>query len=216
MTQFTLATSPHRIPFLRNVRLLFCAGIFLVVWVSTLIGTTDLYNWIIENAMTVASLAFILISYRYFQFSDLTYAILTLYLSLHVYGSMYTYADNPFGYWMKDFFGFERNHYDRLVHFCQGFLLAYPLREMFMHWLKWPRGAGWVIPILISLSSSACYELLEWGVADIMFPEQGPAYLGTQGDVWDAQKDTFVAFAGAVIASSAVSVLNRMLRSKIV
>lgn len=216
MLQFTIATSSQRIPFLRNVRLLFFAAVFLLIWVSTLMGTSDLYNWFIENAMTVASLAFIIISYRYFQFSDLTYGILTLYLSLHVYGSMYTYAENPFGYWMKDVFGFERNHYDRLVHFCQGFLLAYPLREMFMHWLKWPRGAGWVIPILISLSSSACYELLEWGVADIMFPEQGPAYLGTQGDVWDAQKDTFVAFAGAVIASTAVSVLNRILSSKIV
>lgn len=216
MQRFTLATSSFRVPYRNNRFLQAFSLVFLGAWAFSIIGTTDLYNWFIENAMTVASLTFILVSYRYYKFSDLTYLFITVYISLHVYGSKYTYAENPFGYWMKDFFGFERNHYDRLVHFCQGFLLAYPMREMFIHWLKWPRGAGWVIPLMISLTTSACYELLEWGVADVMFPEQGPAYLGTQGDVWDAQKDTFLAFAGAVIASSAVSALNRALRKRIV
>jgi putative membrane protein len=130
-------------------------------------------------------------------------------MCLHVYGSKYTYAENPFGYWLMETFDTSRNHYDRIVHFSFGFLLAYPMRELFLRWLKYPSTASWVLPIEITMSISAFYELIEWAVADIFFKAQGDAYLGTQGDIWDAQKDIFLAFLGAIVATSIVSTIKR-------
>jgi putative membrane protein len=124
---------------------------------------------------------------------------------------MYTYAENPFGYWLKDNLGLERNPYDRIVHFSFGFLLAYPMRDYFKNWFDWPAWVCWVLPIEITLSFSGAYELLEWLVADVFFPAQGPAYLGSQGDVWDAQKDMGIAFTGAILIMFLASSLKRIL-----
>jgi putative membrane protein len=131
---------------------------------------------------------------------------------LHVYGSKYTYAENPFGYWLKDYFHFGRNHYDRIVHFSFGFLLAYPMRELFLRWLKYPKTVSWILPIEITLSVSGLYELIEWAVADVFFKAQGDAYLGTQGDIWDAQKDIFMAFMGAILSTTIVSLIKKLFR----
>jgi putative membrane protein len=110
---------------------------------------------------------------------------------------------------LQDALHWSRNHYDRIVHFSFGFLLAYPMREMFLRWLKYPKWVSWLLPIEITLSISALYELIEWAVADVFFSEQGHAYLGTQGDIWDAQKDLFLAFCGAIIATTIVSVIKK-------
>jgi len=155
-------------------------------------------------------LFFLIGSYRAYQFSDLSYLLICIYLCLHVYGSKYTYADNPFGYWLQDAFDFSRNHYDRIVHFCFGFLLAYPMREIFLKWLKYPKMVAWLLPIEITLSISAFYEIIEWLVADIFFKAQGDSYLGTQGDIWDAQKDIFLAFIGAIVATTIVSSVKKL------
>jgi putative membrane protein len=108
--------------------------------------------------------------------------------------------------------GWERNHYDRIVHFSFGFLLAYPMRELFLKWVKYPTMVAWVLPIEITLSVSGFYELIEWAVADIFFPSQGDAYLGTQGDIWDAQKDIFLAFLGAILATTIVSLIKKIFK----
>lgn len=149
-------------------------------------------------------------TYRKYQFSDLSILLVCIYLCLHVYGSKYTYAENPLGFWLQDQFNWSRNHYDRIVHFSFGFLLAYPMREMFLRWLKFPRWVSWMLPIEITLSIGAFYELIEWAVADLFFPAQGDAYLGTQGDIWDAQKDIFLAFLGAILATTIVSMVKRL------
>lgn len=133
-----------------------------------------------------------------------------IYLIMHVYGSKYTYAENPLGFWLQDFFDASRNHYDRIVHFSFGFLLAYPMRELFLIGFKFKKWVSWLLPIEITLSVSAFYELIEWAVADIFFKEQGAAYLGTQGDIWDAQKDIFLAFTGAIIATTLVSIIKKI------
>ena len=137
-------------------------------------------------------LAVLVLTYKKLQFSDLSYLLIFIYLLLHVYGSKYTYAENPFGYWLQDFFDLGRNHYDRIVHFSFGFLLAYPMRELFLVGFKFPNWVSWTLPIEITLSIGAFYELIEWSVADLFFKEQGAAYLGIQGDIWDAQKDIFL------------------------
>ena len=83
------------------------------------------------------------------------------------------------------------------------------MRELFIDCLKLPKTLAWIIPIEISLSISGLYELIEWAVADLLFKSQGVAYLGIQGDVWDAQKDMFLAFSGALIGSSLISILEK-------
>ena len=205
---FTIAISKERTSFSSNFWLMGFIAIFLAVWLNSLIGTTDLANWLLENTLTILFVIFLTATYGRHQFSDLSYLLICIYFCLHVYGSKYTYAENPFGYWLQDTLQLERNHYDRIVHFSFGFLLAYPMREMFLKWFKYPQWVAWVLPIEITLSISAFYELIEWAVADIFFKAQGDAYLGTQGDVWDAQKDIFVAICGAILATTLVSLLK--------
>ena len=211
---FTTASSKERNSFLKNNFLKIYVVLFLVIWLSTLIGTTDLVNWIFENTLVVLLLSLLIFSYKKFKFSDLSYTFIVVYLCLHIYGSKYTYAENPFGYWLKDVFHFQRNHYDRIVHFSFGFMLAYPMRDFFMNQMKFPTWVGWLLPIEITLSFSCLYELIEWAVADVFFPSEGVAYLGTQGDVWDAQKDMFMAFCGAVCIVLILMSIKKIIQKK--
>ena len=205
---FTIAISKNRVPVRKNMWLLTFVSAFVFVWANSLIGTTNISNWFLENTLTFIFVIFLVVSNKKYQFSDLSYLLICVYLCLHVYGSKYTYAENPFGYWLQDAFQMSRNHYDRIVHFCFGFLLAYPMREMFLKWLSYPRWVAWILPIEITLSISAFYELIEWAVADLFFKSMGDSYLGTQGDVWDAQKDIFLAFCGAILATTIVSLIK--------
>ena len=209
MLKFSIAISDFRTPFKNNYWLWVFCVVFLSVWLNTFLGNTDIKNWFLENTLTFIFLFFLISTFKKFQFSDVSYVLICVYLCMHVYGSKYTYAENPFGYWLKDQLHLSRNHYDRIVHFSFGFLLAYPMREMFLKWLKYPTWVSWLLPIEITLSVSAFYELIEWAVADVFFPAQGDAYLGTQGDIWDAQKDIFLAFSGAIIATTIVSAIKR-------
>jgi len=207
---FTIAISKYRTPLKKNIWLQIFIVFFLVNWANSYIGNTDTANWILENTLVFLFLGFITFNYKKFQFSDLSYLLICVYLCLHVYGSKYTYAENPFGYWLKDALDLSRNHYDRIVHFSFGFLLAYPMREMFLKWLKFPTWVAWTLPIEITLSISGFYELVEWAVADVFFKAQGDAYLGTQGDIWDAQKDIFLAFIGSILATTIVSFVKKV------
>lgn len=207
---FTIAISEERNTFRKNTWLKIFLGFFIINWVNSFVGNTDTSNWFLENTLVFVFLGFLVYTYNKYQFSDLSYLLVCVYLCLHVYGSKYTYAENPFGYWLKDALHLERNHYDRIVHFSFGFLLAYPMREMFLKWFKFPAWVAWSLPIEITLSISAFYELIEWAVADILFKEQGAAYLGTQGDIWDAQKDVALAFFGAILATTIVSLVKKI------
>jgi putative membrane protein len=86
------------------------------------------------------------------------------------------------------------------------------MREMFLRGLQYPKWVAWLLPIEITLSISGFYELIEWAVADVFFKAQGDAYLGTQGDIWDAQKDIFLAFSGAILATTIVTLVKRIFR----
>lgn len=193
-----LNTSTHT---LKNNKLIqFLLLVFLIIWGSTFIGTNDYANWFLENVLVFVSLPVLIFTYKKFQFSKFSYVLICIYLCLHVYGSKYTYAENPLGYWIKNIFNLERNHYDRIVHFSFGLLLSFPLRDYFLNYLKWPVWVTWVLPCEIILSFSGMYEIIEWLVAEILFTDLGPAYLGIQGDVWDAQKDMALALSGAIIS----------------
>ncbi|MCC7502144.1 MAG: DUF2238 domain-containing protein, partial [Flavobacteriales bacterium] len=207
---FTTASSIGRTAFRQNGKLQIYLAAFLVFWAWTFVGTPDRTNWFTENTLTMLFIAGLALSHRRFKFSDLSYTLMFVYILLHVYGAMHTYAENPLGYWLKDRLGWERNHYDRIVHFSFGFLLAYPMRDYFKNHFSWPNWVCWVLPVEITMSFSAAYELIEWAVADVFFPAEGVAYLGTQGDVWDAQKDMGLAFTGAVLAMVLWSTVKRL------
>ena len=207
---FTYAISTDRTPFKKNIWLKSFLGIFLLGWLYTFVATTDIDNWFLENALVFIFLGVLFSTHKKYQFSDLSSLMIFVYLCLHIYGAQHTYAENPLGYWLMETFSTSRNHYDRIVHFSFGFLLAYPMRELFLTWFRFPAWVAWVLPIEMTLSISGFYELIEWGVADIFFQEQGVAYLGTQGDPWDAQKDIFLATLGAVVATSLVSSVKKL------
>lgn len=212
---FTTASSIERKHFAQHLLLKIYAAIFLVCWLVTFIHTTDRANWFTENTLTFLFLLGISLSYKKFKFSDLSYTLFFIYLLLHIYGAEYTYAENPFGYWLKAIFHLQRNPYDRIVHGSFGLLITYPMRDYFKNYFQWPVWVCWVLPVEITLSFSAAYELLEWLVADKFFPSEGIAYLGTQGDIWDAQKDMGIAFTGAVTAMVFFSILKRLLDSSV-
>jgi putative membrane protein len=173
---------------------------FLVYWVLIAINAKYLDGWISENALVIPSLVLLYFFHKWFKFSKLSYSLIFIFMVLHVMGSHYTYSEVPLGYWMSDFFHLARNHFDRLVHFSFGLLWAYPMREIFRRiadargfWALW-------IPVELVLALSCVFELIEWIFAVIFGGDLGVAYLGTQGDVWDAQKDMALAGLGSIIA----------------
>lgn len=183
-------------------------GVFAAVWVWAAIEPKYPHDWLLENYLVFVFVPVILLTARYFRLSNLSYTLITAFMLMHVVGSHYSYAEVPFGTTLQHGFGSGRNMYDRLVHFSFGLLLAYPLRELFMRVAK-ARGvwAYW-FPLELVLAFSAGYEIIEWRVADQVDPAAGLAFLGAQGDVWDAQKDMALAMIGAAISLLVVALIN--------
>lgn len=184
---------------------------YAAVVVASGIGARYPADWWLENGVVFAAAAGVALAWRRFVFSSLSLALLALFGALHAYGAHYTYSETPFGDFLRDAFALDRNPYDRLVHFAFGLLLTYPLRELALRVLH-VRGAWtWVLPLLGALSISASYELVESWAARIAAPELGTAFLGTQGDEWDAQKDMGAALAGSLCALGATALARRLL-----
>ena len=181
---------------------------FLAVWVWAAIHPVFPHDWLLENYLVFIFVPVILILGHYFKLSNVSYTLLTLFLILHVIGAHYTYEHVPFGYKLQEWFGENRNMYDRLVHFCCGFLLFYPIREMFMRLAKVKGFWSYLLPIDMLGSFSAIYEIIEWQAAKNVDPAAGIAFLGSQGDIWDAQKDMFMAIIGACLAAMIVFCIN--------
>jgi len=196
----TTATSSVRPDFRRNRLLQTLAAGFAVYWLAMAVAPVYRFDWFLENLLVFVAAAAFAASYRAFPFSDLSYVLLTAFLALHTLGSHYTYAEVPFGYWLQDIFGSSRNDYDRLVHFSWGLLIAYPARELLIR-LARIRGAwAYFLALCMILAMSAGFEIIEWIIALIVSPRAAFAYLGTQGDEFDAVKDMALALAGAVAA----------------
>ena len=150
----------------------------------------------------VAALAF---THRRLQLSNSSYLFIALFLLLHMVGAHYTYAKMPLGLWAKDFFGFSRNHFDRVAHFGFGFVLAFPVRELLLRFSGIRRGWSFWIAASVILAVSGFFEILESIVAEIVAPGKGVDWLGGQGDEWDAQNDMLSAFLGALAMMAAVA-----------
>jgi putative membrane protein len=187
-------------PFKSN-RILQAMILWLVaVWILAAINPLYPRDWLLENLLVIGCSALLLATYRRFQFSNVSYGLFTVFVSLHLVGSHYTYSETPFGFWMQDWFGFERNHFDRIVHFSFGLLIAYPMREILLRSSGLNKAWSYFITLNCILAFSAIYEVIEAITAVVVSPELGAAYLGTQGDEWDAQKDAGLAFLGSIVA----------------
>ena len=171
----------------------------VAIWIVTAIDPLYPRDWLLENLLVFIWSGLLAVTYRWFRFSNISYGLFTLFLSLHLVGAHYTYAETPFGYWMQDWFGFERNHYDRLVHFSFGLLLALPIREFLSARSGASTGWSYLLAVVCVMAMSTVYEVIEMLATLVVSPELGAAYLGTQGDEWDAQKDSALATAGAIV-----------------
>ena len=158
-------------------------------------------SWLLEVGPGLAGIAVLVGVYRRFPMSHLVYAGVFVHTLILVYGGYYTYAKNPLGFWMQDAFHLSRNHYDRIGHFALGFFPAFTVREVLLRRTPLQRG-GWLVFLILSviLAIGAFWELLEWWVAVLVAPDVGTAFLGTQGDPWDAQWDMLLALVGAAVA----------------
>src|SRR3989344_2986373 len=178
---------------------LFLFVAFVIVWIWAAIEPKFPHDWLLENYLVFIFVPLIILTGIYFRLSNVSYTLITAFMILHVIGSHYTYAEVPFGYILQGWLGASRNMYDRLVHFSFGFLLAYPMREVFVRITHVKGFWGFYLPLDITLSFSGVYEIIEWVTAEVVDPAAGLAFLGAQGDIWDAQKDMILAGFGALL-----------------
>jgi putative membrane protein len=189
-------------------------ALFGLVWVWAAIAPLERMDWLLENVLVALGVPLLLVAGRYFRLSDVSYALITTFMILHVIGSHYTYAEVPFGFRLQHWLGANRNMYDRLVHFSFGFLLALPVRESFIVLADVKGFWSYYLPLDVTLSLSAIYEIIEWATVQIVEPGAGLAFLGTQGDDWDTQKDMALAGSGALLAMCIAALFFRSYRSR--
>lgn len=186
---------------------------FSIFWAALAIAPWYRQDWLLENVVVLLALAVFVSTVHKLRFSNAAYTVLFVFLCLHEIGAHYTYSEVPYDRAFRDLtgssldalLGFRRNHYDRLIHFLFGFLLLPVAVELFR--ARAPARGVWafLMPILFIESLSAVFELIEWLAAVVFGGELGQAYLGTQGDVWDAQWDMSLALGGATLMQTLLS-----------
>lgn len=191
-------------------------GIYAVLFSVLAIDPVDRPTWFVENLTVWIILAVIIGLYVCrIRFSNTAYVFMSVLIYLHTIGGHWTFALVPFD-WVTDFFGFERNHFDRIAHFSVGFY-AFAVAEWL--WEKRSRVTGgplvanqfllFTYPVFVIAAVAMSYELVEWIFAISTAPEAGAAYLGSQGDIWDAQKDMLADTLGALVATTAYFILRQ-------
>ena len=176
----------------------FLAAIFLAFFIVLGIHPHDRVDWIAEDTPILIVFALLIATFKKFRFSNTAYTLMSLWMFLHTVGGYYTFANVPFDF-ITDLFDFQRNNFDRLAHFSIG-LYAYAAAELLTR-------KKWATPLLATifglffiLSVASLYEIFEWIYAVNMNPEAGLEFLGSQGDIWDAQKDMLSDAIGAVVS----------------
>jgi putative membrane protein len=197
--------------------LLILSLVFAVWWALLAIRPWDRSTWLVENALAIAAAALIIGYHRKLLLSRVSYTLIFVFMCLHQVGAHYSYAEVPYDEWFRrvagsglnELLGWERNNFDRVIHFLYGLLLAYPIREVFLRVADVRGFWGYFLPLDLTMSTSMLFELIEWAAAEVFGGELGQAYLGTQGDVWDAHKDMALASLGALIAMFVTALINR-------
>lgn len=175
-------------------------GIVIAVFIWSGIGPHDRWTWYAEVAPVAIALPLLFFTRNTFPLTSLLYTLIAIHCVILLVGGHYTYALTPIGDWLREPFGFERNHYDRLGHLMQGFVPAMIARELLLRTSTLKPGK-WMFTIIVlsCFGISAIYELIEWQAA-ILTGTNADQFLATQGDIWDTQKDMLCAGIGAVIA----------------
>lgn len=200
--------------------LLILTLLFSIVWIALAINPLYRKDWALENVLVIVSVIVLVVSYRHLVLSRISYTLIFIFLCLHEVGAHYTYAEVPYDEWFHAFagqsfnqmVGWERNNFDRVIHFCYGLLLAYPIREVFIRVVNVRGFWGYFLPMDLTMSTSMMFELFEWGAATLFGGDLGMAYLGTQGDIWDSHKDMALASLGAFTAMTFTALLNGYLQ----
>lgn len=191
-------------------------AIFGVVFVALAWSPSYREDWLLENVLVFLLVPFFVVTYRRLPLSRLSYGAILIFLCLHEVGAHFTYAEVPYDRWLESLFGsginqafgWERNHFDRLVHFSWGLLITYPVREIFLRVANARGFWAYLFPLLVVMSTSLLFELIEWAAAIVFGGELGMAYLGTQGDIWDSHKDSALATFGSLIATIVIAAVH--------
>ncbi|MEZ5742032.1 MAG: DUF2238 domain-containing protein [Burkholderiaceae bacterium] len=190
------------------------AGILLgVVLVAMLLSGLDPKNradWALENVIVLVAIPMLVWVHTKAWLSRMSYLMIVGFLLLHEVGAHYTYSEVPYDDWFRHLtghslqaaLGWERNHFDRLIHLLFGLLIVVPVREGLVHTARLSSAWSYALAISVIVSVSTLYELIEWGASVVFGGELGMAYLGTQGDIWDAHKDMALAMVGALVITA--------------
>src|SRR5262245_12009689 len=196
--------------------LLILAALFGLWWIALAIHPRDRNTWMLENALTVVAVALVGAFHRRLLFSRVSYTLIFVFLCFHTVGAHYTYSEVPYDAWLQkltgrtlnSLVGWQRNNFDRVLHFAYGLMIAYPIREIFLRVVDVRGFWGYFLPLDLTMSTSMIYELLEWAAAAVFGGDVGQTYVGTQGDEWDAHKDMALASLGALIAMCITAAIN--------
>lgn len=203
MNQFTRRQELLRRRFVR--RLAVC---YAVIWTALAIAPRYRQDWALENILVLIVALVMLATWQRVPLSRSGNSLLFLFLSLHAIGAHYTYSEVPYAEFLQAALGvdinavtgWQRNHFDRAIHFAYGLLLTAPVRELCLRVAPLRTGLSYVLPVLLMASGSMVYELLEWAAALVFGGDLGVAYVGSQGDPWDAQKDMALAVSSSIVA----------------
>ncbi|MBI2518203.1 MAG: DUF2238 domain-containing protein [Opitutae bacterium] len=174
-------------------------------------------DWWLENICVALGLVYLAATARGCPLSNASYVVVFAYFCLHEVGAHWTYSEVPYNDWWRGLFGvtlnellgWQRNHYDRFLHFIYGFLITHPMREQILQPVRARGFWSYALPVVLLTFTSTAYELIEWAAAVVFGGDLGMAYLGTQGDVWDAQRDTALATLGSILAMLLAARINR-------
>ena len=191
----------------KPIAILVAVSAAILAWSAIRPHSYDL--WLFEIATGVIGVAVLVATYRWFRFSSLVYVLVGIHFAILAVAAKYTYGEMPLFNWLRDALGLARNHYDRVGHFAQGFVPAMIAREILLRTTGLERGKMLAFLVAcVCLAVSAFWELLEWWMVVVFYPDSGPEWLGLQGDVWDPQWDMFLALTGAVTALVLLSRLH--------
>jgi len=172
---------------------------------SAIDPVADRQTWFMETVPVMIAIPILLLSHQRFPLTLVSVRVIAIFALILIIGGHYTYAENPLFNWIQDEFDLARNHYDRMGHFVQGVVPAMLGRELLLRTSPLKRGK-WLFFLLccVSLAVSACYEFIEWWAA-VINDQAAEAFLGTQGDNWDAQWDMFLALTGSILSQLALA-----------
>ncbi|WLP95642.1 DUF2238 domain-containing protein [Psychrobacter sp. M13] len=192
--------------------------IVLIVMILASINPLEWSSYLLHQAGTLIFLAVIVALYRYWHISAKAYVLATLFLFIHIIGARYLYSYVPYDDWTQQLFGvrlstvfgWQRNMYDRLVHFSYGLLIFSVMYQGLNYVLKIQSTKQLIVlTLMLNMSTSLLYELFEWGIATTLSPEAAEAYNGQQGDMWDAHQDMALALIGGITAAAMTVFFDR-------